>query len=816
MDPIRAWLKKKKWRAFPYQEETWEALAAGQSGLVHAPTGVGKTYAIWLGVLQRWLTENPEPQSSPKKEDRFTLLWITPLRALANDTVKSLLLPVEDLKLPWSVELRTGDTTSAVRARQKIRLPTALVTTPESLSLLLSFPDTREKFAGLRYVVVDEWHELLASKRGVQTELCLARLRQWNPALQAWGLSATIGNLKEGLDVLMGSKPTSPGRLIAGEHEKKVVIRTLFPKSIERFPWSGHLGLHLLPQVIKLLEKRQPTLIFTNTRSQTELWFRALQDARPDWAEEIGIHHGSIERDRREEVEKRLSAGNIRCVVCTSSLDLGVDFSPVEQVVQVGAPKGVARVIQRAGRSGHRPGATSTLLCAPAHAFELVEFAAVREAIERRELEVREPLDRPLDVLVQHVVTLALGGGFNADHLLGEVRQSFAYRNLTEQEWGWILDFVRHGGGTLQAYPQFSRVQKVGELHTVSSREIAYFHRMSIGTITSDSSVVVKYVRGGSLGSVEESFITRLRPGDRFSFAGQQLELVRVRDMTAFVRRAKRSGGATPTWMGSRIALSGPLARSVRRKLDEAREGKYLGPEMEAVRPVLELQAQWSKIPAPDELLIEKTKMKEGFQFFAYPFAGRLVHEGLSTLLAFRFAQERPRSIVVTASDYGFTLISTVDIPLEEELWKRAFSDERLIEDLFASMNAAEMARRQFREIARIAGLIFPGYPGSHKSGRQLQASSSLFYEVFQKYDPENLLLIQARKEVLEQQLEVSRMKRTLEEIGRMKFVFQETQRLSPLAFPLWASWVQGQVSTEKWSDRIQRMALQLEKEAGK
>ncbi|MDB6171429.1 MAG: putative ATP-dependent helicase Lhr [Chthoniobacteraceae bacterium] len=811
-----AWFRKQEWKPFPFQKETWNAYLAGKSGLVHAPTGLGKTYAVWGGPLLDWLEKNPKRAEWPKKAEPIHVLWLTPLRALANDTAESLRAPLTGLGIPWNVELRTGDTTSAVRQRQRTRFPTVLITTPESLSLLLSHPDTREKFATLQCVVVDEWHELIGSKRGVQAELCIARLRRWLPDLRVWGLSATLGNLEQALRVLVGPAfPASQSRLISAHVNKKFELKTLLPVNMERFPWSGHIGFSLLSDVVAEIEKKDTTLLFTNTRSQTELWFQALQAARPGWGDNLALHHGSIDREVRELVEKRLRAGTIKCVVCTASLDLGVDFSPVEQVIQIGGPKGIARMLQRAGRSGHQPGAVSRIICVPAHAFELVEFSAVREAIGLGEMESRDPLECPLDVLVQHLVTLALGGGFEEKETLAEIRASYAFHQLKDDDWRWVLDFVTRGGESLRAYPQFRRVQEEDGLYIVKEPLIARFHRMSIGTITSESSMSVKLAKGGFLGTIEEGFIARLRIGDTFSFAGRQLELVRVREMTATVRPAKKNTRLVPQWLGGKMPLSSQLARVVRRKLAEARRGEFIGPEMRAVESVLKIQAGWSIIPNPDELLIEWTVTRDGYHYFVYPFAGRLAHEGLAALVAFRIGQLAPRTFALTMNDYGFSLTTPDRLDLDESGWRAALSPERLLEDLFECLNSTELARRKFREIARIAGLIFQGYPGANKSTRQVQASSGLFFDVFAKYDPANRLLLQARREVIEQQLEIIRLKTALEQTQTMRLIIRQTERLTPLAFPLWAMWVQSQVSTEKWGDRVHRMLAQLEAVAG-
>jgi len=810
---LHYWFRRKRWSAFSYQEEAWAAYRAGESGLVNAPTGMGKTYSLWMGPLSEWLQENADRCGHQKEPEPPQVLWITPLRALSNDTATALRAPIEALRMPWSVELRTGDTSAYLKQRQRQRLPTALVTTPESLSVLLSYEETHANLATLKSVVVDEWHELLGTKRGVQVELGLARLRAWNPALRVWGLSATLGNLPQAMQVLLGSDKAQ-GRLICGPMEKDLQIDTLLPDSMDRFPWSGHIGLRLLEDVIRCVDGARTTLLFTNTRAQAELWFQSIQNQKPEWRASVALHHGSLDREIREQVEERLRRGTIRCVVCTSSLDLGVDFPAVDQVIQVGSPKGIARLIQRAGRSGHQPGRTSRVICVPTHAFELVEYAASRESALRGYIENREPLDRPIDVLVQHLVTLALGGGFDDDELYEEVRRSYAFQKLSREEFNWALGFVTHGGTALRSYPQFQKVVKHKDRYTVGSSKLAKLHRLNIGTITGDLVITVKLQGGGVLGTVEENFIARLNPGNRFVFAGRVLELVRMREATAIVRFAADLKGVLPSWGGSRMPITSELGRAVRDRMDEARRGHYDGPEMEKVRPVLEVQRAWSAIPAPDELLVESLRTREGYHLYVYPFEGRFVHEGLGALVAYRIAKMEPRSIGVTMNDYGFEMVSAQPIEQSEENWKLVLSEENLLQDLLECLNAAELARRHFREIARVAGLIFGGYPGAPKTGRQIQASSSLIYDVFEKYDPDNLLLDQSRREVLERQLEVRRLRDCLARISKNRLLLTKPVRFTPLAFPLWATRIgsaSAHLSTEPFQDRIQRMVMQLE-----
>jgi len=839
-------------KPFDFQRATWRAFAEGRSGLVHAPTGMGKTWAVWLATVSDWMRrELPrgwtavepaaavEPESARARSRRraasapVQALWLTPLKSLASDVTRALREPVEALGLPWSVERRTGDTAQSLKAKQRDRLPTALVTTPESLSLLLSYPGSAARFASLRAVVVDEWHELLSTKRGVQVELALARLRRLRPGLRVWGLSATLGNLDEALAALVGEVGTvsagaeSTGRdpvagaepvLIHSPRRKRIEIRTLIPATVERFPWYGHLGVKLVDAVAEAIASARSTLVFCNTRSQAELWFQALLRDRPELLGRLALHHGSLDLEIRRRVESMLSAGELSAVVCTSSLDLGVDFEPVDQVMQLGSPKGIARLMQRAGRSGHQPGRVSRAVCVPTHAFELIEFAAARQAVARRDVEARPPLRLTMDVLAQHLVTLAAGDGFT-DDLFDEVRRTHAFAELTREQWGWVLDFVTRGGPALQRYEAYRKVERRDDgVFVAASPRLARQHRAAIGTITGDATMVVRFGSGRKLGQIEESFIGRLRPGDRFIFAGRWLELVRVRQMAATVRPATRKKGTVPRWAGSRFPLSTLLARDVRRLLDAAREGRYASPEMKAVRPLLELQQRMSMIPASDDLLLEHARSREGRHYFLYPFGGRLVHEGLASLLAHRLTAAQPLSVTVTANDYGLELLSPRELPTDEAFWRPLLSPDGLLDDLVHCLNGAQLARRYFRDVARIAGLIVVGYPGEARSQRHLQASSELIFDVLSEFDPDNLLLDQARREVLAKQLEIGRLRSLMASLEGKVWRAVATPRLSPMAFPLYADRLRAEhVSSEAWRDRMRRMvdAMEADDEPG-
>ncbi len=803
------WYARRGWTVFDFQRRAWEAYLTGRDGLIFSPTGTGKTFAAWLGPVQERLAEGP----AGVDPDPIRVVWVTPLRALANDTAHALKESAAALGLNWTVETRTGDTASSMKARQRKRLPTALVTTPESLTILLTYPETLKQLKGLRCVVCDEWHELLSTKRGVQAELAIARLRGGASNLRVWGVSATLGNLPDAARALVGPNRPEPA-MVRGSADKPIEIECLLPESVEKYPWAGHIGTALVGRVVERVRAASSTLVFTNTRSQAEIWFRAILRAAPDLLGRVALHHGSLERSLRDTVERMLKGedGGLRCVVSTSSLDLGVDFAPVDQVIQIGSPKGVARIVQRAGRSGHRPGAVSRIVGVPTHAFEIIEFAGVRDAVLRGELESRAPIAKPLDVLVQHLVTAAMAEGFDEDALKAEVRSTWAFRGLTDREWSWAMDFVRRGGEALTVYPEYARLVDIGGLMKVASRAIATRHRMNIGTIVADDAVKVAYPNGKVLGSVEESFIARLNIGDRFVLAGRVLELKKLREMTATVEKARSVVGAVPRWNGGKMPLSTQLASAVQERLRRAAQGDYEGPEMGAVRPLLELQAAVSVIPTPDALLIEHGKIRGRFHVFVFPFAGRLAHEGLGAVLSLRLSRLAPRSVTAVVNDYGIELSCDEPIETEATVWHGLLARNGLLDDLVAAVNAAEFARRQFREIARIAGLTHQGFPGRNVRTRHLQASSDMFFDVFQDFDPGNLLLHQARREVLDQQLELSRLDQALERAATMRIRVVETPVLSPLAFPLYAESLRATtVTSESWEDRVRKLSARME-----
>ncbi len=804
--PAQYWFESRGWTVFGFQRQAWEAYLLGQSGLINAPTGCGKTYAGFFGPALSALHE------AARQKPGLRLLWITPLRALANEIRQSCSIAAEAMGLNWTVAVRSGDTSAAERARQKQQLPEMLITTPESLHILLSSKGYSEKFAQLDGVVCDEWHELVGSKRGVMMELALSRLRALRPELRIWGISATIGNLDEAMESLLGAG--NHGTLIRANMNKVYEVQTIFPDEVERFPWRGHLGIQLVNKVLPIIQSGTSTLLFTNTRAQCEIWYRQLLEEDPGLAGLIAMHHGSLSREIRDWVEEHLHLGKLKAVVCTSSLDLGVDFRPVETIIQIGGPKGVARFMQRAGRSGHMPGAVSRIYFLPTHALEIVEGAALRRAIQAGSVEARLPYLNSFDVLLQYLVTLASGEGFQPEQMWEEVRGTFAYAYIEPAEWEWCLSFIRTGGQSLSAYDEYKKIA-VDErgLWRVAHPGIARRHRLGIGAIVSDAVLHVEYEGGKYLGTVEEQFISQLKPGEVFWFAGKNLEFIRMVGMTVQVRRSKEKNGKIPAWAGGRMPLSSQLAAEIRELIGQAASGEINTPEMECMMPLLELQQRRSRLPGQDELLMEYFNDKEGWHLLCYPFEGRAVHEGLSALMAWRLSRIQPITFSIAVNDYGFELLSDMPIPVEEALRGGLFSTENLSADIQAGLNGVEMARRRFRDIAGIAGLVFKGFPGRQKKDRHLQAGSQLFFSTFMDYEPGNLLLRQAFDEVLAFQLEEDRLRQALHRIAGSEVFLEKPTKATPFAFPIIVDRLRERLSSEKLEDRIARMKLSLEKD---
>ncbi len=846
---IEDWLKTRNFSPFLFQQQTWHQILNKESGLVNAPTGCGKTYSVFLGSLIQFINTHPA-QYKTKSKNGLQLLWITPLRALAKDIGRAMEEVIAELGMNWKIGIRNGDTSTLERQRQKRQMPEVLIITPESLHLLLAQKDYPEIFKSLKIIAVDEWHELLGSKRGVQVELAISRITSLtyrdptnvsddkNNAPAIWGISATIGNLEEAKKVLLAPL-RKEGIIIRAETKKKIEIESIIPDEIEKYPWAGHLGIKLVDKVIPIILQSKTTLIFINTRGMSETWYQKLLDACPDLAGSLALHHGSIDMELRQWVEDNLHTGNLKAVVCTASLDLGVDFRPVETVIQVGSPKGVARFLQRAGRSGHSPDAVSKIFFLPTHSLELVEAAALQSAMEENFIESRRPMMLCFDVLIQYLNTLAISDGFVPQELYQELIATHCYQELTIEEWEQILHFITKGGNALQQYDEFKKIEIEDGVYKIINRRTAMRHRLHIGTIVSESMMKVKFITGGFIGVIEEWFISRLQPGDVFTLAGRNLEFVMIKEMTAVVRKSKSKKSIVPSWQGGRMPLSANLGKKLREQLTEAStdlsdlneemaqrsfvlskgNNKYEKPkgkqekkaiELQVLKPLFALQQSLSHVPKANELLIEHIETKDGYHLFVYPFEGRLVHEAMAAILAYRISRITPITFSFAMNDYGFELLSDQPIPVDDTNVQDLFSTEELLADIQRSVNATEMARRKFRDIAVIGGLVFQGLPGEKIKSKHLQASASLLFNVFTEYEPNNLLIRQAFQEVLDQQMEEVRLRDMLHRIQASDIVITFPARLTPFCFPIKVDSMREDLSSEKLEDRVKRMQQQL------
>ncbi|NGM66737.1 ligase-associated DNA damage response DEXH box helicase [Sphingobacterium sp. SGR-19] len=783
---------------FSFQEKAWKKYSNGYSGMVVAPTGFGKTFSIFLAVLIDFMNNPSRYQKGLK------LLWITPLRSLAKDLARAMQEAIDEIGLDWEVEVRNGDTDIKIKQRQSRQMPDVLLVTPESLHLLLAQKGRQRFFNTLQCIAVDEWHELLGTKRGVMVELALGFLKHQYPKLRIWGITATIGNLDEAMEIII---PHAKKRIkIVSRETKKIAIIPVFPTEVEVLPWAGHLGGKLAEEVVPIILGSKSTLVFTNTRSQSEMWYQLLLEAHPDFAGQIALHHSSIDSQIRQWIEEALSEGRLKAVVATSSLDLGVDFKPVDTVVQVGSSKGVARFMQRAGRSGHSPHELSKIYFVPTHSLELIEVAALKEAVKTQTIENRDPMVLTFDVLVQFLVTIALGGGFKAKDLYPVVKNTFAFQEITEEEWDWCIFFITQGGAIGKNYEEFHKVTpKEDGMLVVEKRRIAMLHRMNMGVIVSDAMMRVKFLSGGYIGMVEEYFISRLHSGDKFVLAGRVLELIRVKEMTAYVRSS--SGRAfTPSWLGGRLPLSSNLSQFLRQKLARARHPDSREKELQFLHPLVTRQNEHSHIPAEDEFLVESIHTKEGYHLFMYPFEGRLVHEVMASLIAYRISLLIPISFSMAMNDYGFELFSDSEIAIDESQLKKILSREHLMEDVISSINATEMAKRKFRDIAVISGMVVQNQHGKQQNNKSLQASSGIIFQVLEEHDPQNLLLRQAYAEVFNQQLEEPRLVAAFERIHYSKIIYKFATGFTPLSFPIKVDSLRQSLSSEDLTSRIQRL----------
>jgi ATP-dependent Lhr-like helicase len=801
---IQNWMADKGISPFKFQTETWRKFGSGYSGMVIAPTGFGKTYSVFLALITDFLNR-PD-----KYEKGLKMIWITPLRSLSKDIAKAMQEAIDEIGLDWMVGVRNGDTDPKIRQQQVRNMPEILVATPESLHLLLGQKNHQRFFKNLQVIVIDEWHELLGSKRGVMIELGISQLRMYVPKIKIWGITATIGNLDEAMEVLIpyNIKKTT----VTAKEKKKIDIVPVLPDEVEILPWAGHLGHKLADKVVPIILNSNSTIVFTNTRSQSEMWYQLLLNAYPDFAGQIAIHHSSIDAHLRIWIEENLSSGKLKAVVSTSSLDLGIDFKPVDTVIQIGSAKGVARFLQRAGRSGHSPFETSKIYCVPTHSLELIEVSALKEAVKNNVIEPRDPQVLCFDVLVQFMMTLAVGDGFYPDEMYPRIKETFAFREMNEEEWKGIIDFLTIGGKALRSYEEFHKVViDENGLYKVTSRRIAMLHRMNMGVIVSDAMLKVKFISGGYIGMVEEYFISRLKKEDKFILAGRVLEVTMIKDMTVYVRAAKGKAYA-PSYLGGRLPLSSNLGHFLREKLSGALNPKASEKELKFLHPLLANQEERSHIPKDDEFLVELIKNREGYHLFMYPFEGRLVHEVMAALIAYRISKLAPISFSMAMNDYGFELFSDKEIPLNEENLHRVLTRDNLMNDVISSINSAEMARRKFRDIAVISGMVVQNFPGQQRSNKSLQSSAGLIFKVLEDYDPNNFLVRQAYTEVFNMQLQEQRLVEAFKRIEHSKIILKYANSFTPLSFPIKVDSLRQTLSSEDLDSRIQKLIQQAKK----
>lgn len=795
---VNNWLVKQNKKPFEFQWKTWKAYHQGLSGMVIAPTGFGKTFSVFLAVLIDFLNH-------PEKFDKgLKLIWITPIRSLAKDLARAMQDAISEIGLDWVVETRNGDTDVAQKAKQSKQMPDVLIVTPESLHLMMAQKRSIYFFEHLHAIAVDEWHELLGNKRGVMVELAVNYLRATVANLKVWGITATIGNIDEAMEVLLTQTPKKVK--IISKEKKQIDIIPVYPDLVEDLPWAGHLGSKLAHKIVPLILESKSTLIFTNTRNQSEMWYQLLLDAYPDFAGRLALHHGSIDFAIRQWIEEALSEGSLKAVVCTSSLDLGVDFKPVDTVIQIGSTKGIARFLQRAGRSGHSPYEVSKIYFVPTHSLELIEVAALKEAYKKKIIENREPMVMTYDVLVQFLVTLALGDGFDSQFLLPIIQKTHAFQYLTKEDWDWCLAFITKGGKLGENYDEFHRVEvNEQEKYVVTNRRIGMLHRLNMGAIVSDAMLKVKFLSGGYIGMVEEYFITKLSPGDKFILAGRILEYIRMKELTVYVKNS--SGRAiTPSWLGGRLPLSSNLSHFLREKLALSIDAQISEKELKFLKPLFQTQLDISKIPKQNEFLVENIQTKEGFHLFMYPFEGRLTHEVMATLVAYRVSLLYPITFTIAMNDYGFELFSDQVIPLTEDDLRTVLDRKNLMQDVAKSINAAEMALHKFRDIAVISGLVTQTFPGKQRNNRSLQASSSVIFKVLEEHEPDHRLVRQAYAEVFNQQLEEVRLQEAFRRIENSKILYIFANQYTPLSFPIKVDSLRQSLSSEDLATRIQKM----------
>lgn len=807
--PLQKWLDERKIQLAPFQVEVFQAFQSGKSGILTAPTGMGKTLAIWLPFLQKMLSS----QATPKG---VQLIWVSPMRALGLDLAKRFKADLEALGLPLRVAVRNGDTPQSEKQKQNRKKPSVLIITPENLHLLLASKQNHLWFKNLEALVIDEWHDLLNSKRSVLMQLAIATLRTHHENLPIWGISATLAKPEQALKVMLGHIAARKAQVIQANKNKQLHFHLMKPPHAESFPGYGEIGKQMVEQILAEINHYRSVLFFTNTRFQAEFWYRHLLAHAPDLAGNMALHHSTIDKNTRLWVEGQLGEGNLQVVISTSGLDLGVDFSPVEAIFQLGSPKHINRFLQRAGRSGHQPGAAANIYFIPTNILEILEATAIQQALQHKVMEAYVPYEQSFDVLLQFMITLACGDGLYPEKLWETLRQTHAYEGISRADFDKMLRFLYHGGESLQAYDEYHKIYHDAEkqAYFIAGRRKAMLHRLSIGVIRSEELYRVKFLHGKKeLGRVEAYFLHRLKKGDVFTIAGRTVRLAEVKDDVAFVKKSKAQKALMPIWSGEKLSLSPELSQLVRKewaaaveafkqnKLDEV-DGR------ECLQPFLSKQATYSSLPKVGaELLVEYIKSRQGYHLYIYPFLGKKCHDAMAALIAHRIAARQPIGFSMSANDYGFELLSADELPIEAGLLKAVFKMEDLEKDLQESLNATEMSKQKFKEIAVIAGLFYTRFPGKQKgAAAHLRASAQLVYEVFKKREPEHFLLQQAEQELATQTLDVPGLKSAMEILAEMPILLTQPKRFTPLAFPLMVARLRQYLSSEDLADRIERI----------
>ncbi|MEM9421439.1 MAG: ligase-associated DNA damage response DEXH box helicase [Pseudomonadota bacterium] len=783
--PFTAWFAAKGWRLRDHQRAMIHAADEGQSALLIAPTGGGKTLAGFLPSLI-------ELTRAPKNQRNLHTLYISPLKALAVDVARNLNDPITQMGLPVSVEARTGDTPSHRRVRQRDNPPDILLTTPEQIALLLAHPSAADVFAGLRCVVLDEIHALVGKKRGDLLSLGLARLRTLAPGMRTVGLSATVKDPVPLREYLVRQDPKGAvARLVLGKGGVAPKVHVMTPG--DYIPWSGHTGRHAFAQVYEAIKGANTALIFTNTRSQAEICFAELWRMN-DAGLPIALHHGSLERDQRDRVEAAMAKGALRAVVCTATLDLGIDWGAVDLVICLGAPKGSSRLVQRIGRANHNMDEPSEAILVPGNRFEVLECVAAKEAVDEGLLDGEPPQSGAIDVLCQHIWGMACAEPFYPENLYREVTSSAPYADLSMEVFNEVIDFVATGGYAMRAYDRYKRVVSMpdGRMR-VRNPQVAQLYRMNAGTIIEVPTYTVRFGSlksgktgrpgpprpGRKLGMVEEWFLSQLAPGDTFLFAGEVVKFEGIHDTDVYVSRSKDKEPKVPTWQGAKFPISSFLTRRVREMVaDRSRWASLPGP----VKDWIELQEQKSVIPQPRELLIE-TFIRGGRYFLVcYPFEGRIAHQSLGTLLTRRLERLDMQPLGFCPTEYALSIWLRKD-PADLNM-DTLFDEDMLGDDMETWLADAQVMKRTFRHCAIIAGMIERNHPGAEKSGRQIAFSNSLIYDVLKEHQPDHLLLKAAWRDAASGFLDIKRLSALLSRV-RGHLIHQPLKQVSPLAVPV-------------------------------